>query len=135
MEKNIFRLNTNKISFIDIRHDVLDSFYKNLVSKPVTDLPYDKALDYVLYDFESGFSDIENFIINFVVYVLCSDFEVSKDLSLILEKNLLDVTQSKDFDRLIDQVKSGQDEREELIIGLCMKDLISQDRMNSLLKR
>lgn len=135
MEKNIFRLNTNKISFIDIRHDVLDSFYANLVSKPVTDLPYDKALDYVLYDFESGFSDIENFIINFVVYVLCSDFEVSKDLSLILEKNLLDVTQSKDFDRLIDQVKSGQDEREELIIGLCMKDLISQERMDSLLKR
>lgn len=122
------------VSFVEIRHDVLDSLYTNLVSKPVTDLPYDKALDYVLYDFESGFSDIENFIINFVVYVLCSDFEVSKDLSLILEKSLLAITQSKDFDRLIDQVKSGQDEREELIIGLCMKDLISQDRMNSLLK-
>lgn len=135
MEKNIFRLNTNKISFIDIRHDVLDSFYKNLVSKPVTDLPYDKALDYVLYDFESGFSDIENFIINFVVYVLCSDFKVSKELSLILERNLLAIIQSKDFDCLVGQVKEGQDEREELIIGLCMKDLISQERMDSLLKR
>lgn len=123
------------VSFVEIRHDVLDSFYANLVSKPVTDLPYDKALDYVLYGFESGFSEIENFIVDFVVYVLCSDFKVSKELSLILERNLLAIIQSKDFDCLVGQVKEGQDEREELIIGLCMKDLISQERMDSLLKR
>ena len=122
------------ISYTEIRHSVLDSFYANLISKPVTDLPYDKALDYVMYGFESGFSEIENFIVDFVVYVLCSDFEVSKELSFILEKNLLAITQSKDFDRFIFQVIEGQDEREELIIDLCMKDLISQEKMDSLLK-
>jgi hypothetical protein len=135
LEKNIFRLNINKISFIDIRHDVLDSFYTNLVFKPVTNLPYDKALDYVLYGFESGFSEIENFIVDFVVYVLCSDFDASKELSLIIERNLLAIIQSKDFDCLVGQVREGQDEREELIIGLCMKNLISQERMDSLLER
>ena len=123
------------VSYTDIRHSVLDSFYSNLVSKPETDLTYDKALDYVTYSFEVGFSDVEMFVIDFVVYVLCSDFKVSEELSLILERKLLTIIKSKDFDCLIFQIKQGEDDRTDLLADMCIKGLISQEKMNSLLEK
>lgn len=123
------------ISYTDVRHNILDSFYANLVSKPEIDLPYDKALDYVIYDFEAGFSEVEMFMIRFVVYVLCSDFKVSKELSLILEKKLLAIINSKDFDRLIRQVTEGDDDRTDLLSDMHIKGLITQEKMDSLLER
>jgi hypothetical protein len=60
---------------------------------------------------------------------------VSEELSLILERKLLTIIKSKDFDCLIFQIKQGEDDRTDLLADMCIKGLISQEKMNSLLEK
>ncbi|WP_127891450.1 hypothetical protein [Psychrobacter sp. FDAARGOS_221] len=84
-------------------------------------------MGYTLYDFETGFSDIEVFIIDFVVYVLCQDFADSQDLAKTLKKSLLERI-DYDFAGFIRQIKPGIDDREEFLADLYSMGLISEQR-------
>lgn len=115
------------VSYIEIRHMVLDSFYSYLLDKPKGANGYESILGYTLYDFETGFSDIEVFIIDFVVYVLCHDFPESQDLAKTLKKSLLKRI-DYDFAGFIRQIKPGIDDREEFLADVYSMGLISEQR-------
>ncbi|WP_230660762.1 hypothetical protein [Psychrobacter sp. I-STPA10] len=116
----------NKVSYIDMRHIVLDALYSHLISKPEMNLSYDRVLDYVTYDFESGYSDTEYLIISFVIYVLCGDFKSSEYLSKILREKLLSIINSNNFIKLISRIEDN-DDKKEFIADLCTAGLISKD--------
>lgn len=62
---------------MEFRLDVLDDFFLCLVNKPKADISYDEVLEYVDYYYEEDFSEIESFLVSFVLYVLCGKFDGS----------------------------------------------------------
>lgn len=121
------------VSYSNLRHMVLDTFYSYLISKPELNLTYEQVLGHVTYEFECGFSKIEVFIVEFIVYILCSDFKVSKELSNTLKKKLSHTIESSEFDGLIYQVDAGDDDRTELLSDMFIVGLITQEKMLSLI--
>lgn len=118
------------ISYVDFKLDILDNFFLRLVDKPKEGLRYDEVLDYVSYDFESGFSEIECFVVDFVLYVLCSNLEVARELSQILRSKLLRVINAGNFKDLVRQV--SYEERENFLHDIYLVDLITKNERDSL---
>ena len=121
-----------KISYMDFRLDVLDDFFLCLVDKPKVDISYDEVLGYVDYHYEEGFSEIESFLVCFVLYVLCGKFDVTSSLSKTLKKNLLTHIDSQDFGSFIRQVVD--EDRNNLFHDMYLVGLISKDMRDNLCK-
>ena len=117
---------------MDFRLDVLDDFFLCLVNKPKTDISYDGVLGYVDYHYEEGFSEIELFLVSFVLYVLCGKFDVTSSFSKTLKKNLLNQIESQDFRNFIRQVVD--EDRNNLFHDMYLVGLISKDMRDNLCK-
>ena len=120
----------NKVSYLDFRLNVLDDFFLCLANKPKVNLTYEEALGYVSYNFESGFNEVENFIVDFVLYVLCSNFEFNRNLSKVLNKRLSKVINSDHFKEIIRQIDTS--DKDALLHDLYLSKLISKEQRDFL---
>ena len=64
-----------KLSYYEIQSEVLGSFYLNTISYgQSTDSTYDSVIEYLLDDYETGFSIKQQIMINAIIYGLCGNF-------------------------------------------------------------
>ena len=119
------------VSYMDFRLDVLDDFYLCLVQNK-NSLSYEEVLYQVSYNFESGFSDIEVFLVDFILYILCNGLKSTHNFAEKLEKNLFKTVNSEFFRSLLRQII--EKDRGNLLHDLYLAKLITKEKWDNVLK-
>lgn len=124
-----------ELSYFNLKAEILDDFYTEMINHAhKSKSSYEQiVMGYLSYDYEEGFTYLQNIIIDFVLYVICGRSFVSEDVFNQLEKKIQRYIANNEILTLLR--KLSQDERESFlhdlylvgIIDLTKKEIISQE--------
>lgn len=88
-----------KLSYSNLKAEILDDFYIEMINHAhKSKASYEEiVMGYLSYDYEEGFSSMENIIIDFVLYVIGGRYFISEDVYEKLRAKLKSYIENKEI--------------------------------------
>lgn len=118
------------IRYSELRLGVLDDFYQEMINYGhQNDAEFGTIIGHLIYDYEQGFSNVENILTEFVIYVVAGKF-ISEKIRIGLQNSILEKLNSVDFKLLLQLLES--EERSSFLHDLYLMNFIDTKTRDSL---
>ena len=121
-----------ELSYSNLKAEILDDFYIEMINHAhKSEASYEEIImGYLSYDYEEGFSSIENIIIEFVLYVMGGRYFVSEDVYKKLRTKLQGYIENKEILSLLRNI--SDEEKEYFLHDLYLVGIIDKKKQQEI---
>lgn len=116
-----------ELSYSNLKAEILDDFYIEMINHAHrSEVSYERiVMGYLSYDYEEGFSSLENIMIDFILYVISGKNFISEVISNNLRKKIESYIENKSIFDLLR--KLNEDDKVSLLHDLYLVGIIDKN--------